>query len=323
MKYFTYYLLYISPEREVLGLQYINTMGASLSSFKIGRSSSKEEEKPTATTTKTAAATVTPKKKKSGWPKGKPRGKKKATKDTPKKKSTGTKYAVVLPPHHAVSQSRGSNGKFAKTTPKKKSTSSTIKSKVTTATKKGKYDDIGNGKGPTRQSRRTAKANPPKVFFPTFPKSKTPSKKFPLTPSTRTKVESKSKPILLKRKSPRVVKHKFIKGKSTTNSLKSSLSSKYTPNATYDVDELIFAWDKKVLYEAKVTSIKFICNKDGSPTDIIDKYQVHYLGYKKMHDKWIGIDKMLKVDYDSNKYFKESRGKLAFEDGRWGEVWGH
>jgi len=297
-------------------------MGASLSSFKIGRSSSKEEEKPTATTTKTAAATVTPKKKKLGWPKGKPRGTKKGKpKDTPKKKSTGTKYAVVLPPHHAVSQSRGSNGKFAKTTPKKKKT---IKPTFGTAIKKkGKYDDIGNGKGPVRQSRRTAKANPPKVFFPTFPKSKTPSKKFPLTPSTRTKVESKSKPILLKRKSPRVVKHKFIKGKSTTNSLKSSLSSKYTPNATYDVDELIFAWDKKVLYEAKVTSIKFICNDDGSPTDTIDKYQVHYLGYKKMHDKWIGIDKMLKVDYDSNKHFKETRGKLAFEDGRWGEVWGH
>ena len=280
-------------------------MGASLSSFRIGKASSKEETPTTATTTttKTATATVTPKKKKGGWPKGKPRGTKKGKpKDTPKKKSTGTKYAVSLP-HHSESQSRGSNGKFTKTTPKKKkSTSTNIKPKVTTASKKkGKYDDIGNGKGPTRQSRRTAKANPQKVFFPTFPKSKTPSKKFPLTPSTRSKVESKSKPILLKRKSPRVVKHKFIKGKSTTNSLKSGLSCKYTPNATYDVDELIFAWDKKVLYEAKVTSIKFICNSDGSPTDEIDKYQVHYLGYKKMHDKWIGIDKMLKVDYDSNK----------------------
>ena len=288
-------------------------MGASLSSFKIGKASSKEETPTTTTktTTNTATTTVTPKKKKLGWPKGKPRGTKKGTKDTPKKKTTGSKYA------------RGTNGKFAKNTPKKKSTS-TIKPKVGTATKKGKYDDIGNnGKGPVRQSRRTAKANPPKVFFPTFPKSKTPSKKFTLTPSTRTKVESKFKPILLKRKSPRVVKHKFIKGKSTTNSLKSSLSSKYTPNATYNVDELIFAWDKKVLYEANVTSIKFICNDDGSPTDIIDKYQVHYLGYKKMHDKWIGIDKMLKVDYDSNKYFKTTRGKLAFEDGRWGEVWGH
>ena len=290
-------------------------MGASLSSFKIGKASSKEETptSTTATATKTTTATVTPKKKKLGWPKGKPRGTKKGTKDTPKKKTTGSKYA------------RKPNGKFSKNTPKKKSSTSTIKSKVgTTATKKGKYDDIGNGKGvPVRQSRRTAKANPPKVFFPTFPKSKTPSKKFPLTPSTRTKVESKFKPILLKRKSPRVVKHKFIKGKSTTGSLKSSLSSKYTPNATYNVDELIFAWDKKVLYEAKVTSIKFICNNDGSPTDTIDKYQVHYLGYKKMHDKWIGIDKMLKVDYDSNKYFKETRGKLAFEDGRWGEIWGH
>lgn len=145
-----------------------------------------------------------------------------------------------------------------------------------------------------RRSRRVTKSNPPKVIFPTIPKAKTPSrKKFPLTPKTRAKVEASSKPIL--RKSPRVVKHKVEIPKVAKG------VPKYTPNANYDTEELIFAWDRGVLYEAKVMNFERSSNT----------YYLHYLGYKKSHDKWVTAKDMMKVEPSSRRYFKETRGKLC------------
>lgn len=142
-----------------------------------------------------------------------------------------------------------------------------------------------------RRSRRITKSNPRRVIFPTIPKSKTPrTKKYPLTPKSRKKVEEKSKPILL-RKSPRNAKHKIP---TTTKGV-----LKYTPNATYEVDEPIFVWEKGVIYEARVLK------RDNL------KYCVHYLGYKKTNDKWITSTAMMKVDPKSRKCFREMRGKLS------------
>ena len=168
-----------------------------------------------------------------------------------------------------------------------------------------------------RQSRRAAKCNPSKVSFPSWPKTKTPSqKKYPLTPKTRAKIEAKTKPIIKQkqhhRKSPRV-KHKF--NKHMIPKVAKGVS-RYTPNATYEIDELVFAWDKDVLYEGKVMKWRISEGEEGGEEEDDEaskEYHVHFLGYKKFHDKWITSNQMLKVDYSSRKYFKEARGKLPFD----------
>lgn len=145
----------------------------------------------------------------------------------------------------------------------------------------------------SRRSRRVAKSNPSRVVFPTIPKAKTPSKKnYPLTPKTRKKAEKKSKPIL-RRKSPRAVKHKIHKFEEGV--------LKYSPNAIYEVDEPIFCWDKGHLYEAKVIEAN---NTDSS------QYHVHFLGYKKTQDKWLTMTKMMKVEPSTRKLFRELRNEL-------------
>ena len=162
-----------------------------------------------------------------------------------------------------------------------------------------------------RQSRRTYKCAPSKVNFPTWPaNTKTPSKLDPLTPQTRAHVEKKVKPILLvHRKSPRIVKHK-IGSRTTTTTIPQVGKGKdgilkYTPNATYQIDEFIFVWNKKgYITEGKVIKLR---NRDDN------KYYVHFLEEKR--DKWVKAnDNMLKVDASSRRYFKESRGMLPFDE---------
>mmetsp|Transcript_6234 Transcript_6234/g.15517 ORF Transcript_6234/g.15517 Transcript_6234/m.15517 type:complete len:151 (-) Transcript_6234:270-722(-) len=65
-------------------------------------------------------------------------------------------------------------------------------------------------KDATRRSRRIAKSDPPRVVFPTVPRSRTPSRlKFPMTPKSRRRREANTKPIL-RRKSPRRAKYGMI-----------------------------------------------------------------------------------------------------------------
>ena len=144
----------------------------------------------------------------------------------------------------------------------------------------------------TRRSRRVAKSGPGRVIIKATPKSKTPKpKKKPFTPKSRKVVESKSKPILRK-KSPRLVKHKYL------HDAKGKGAPKYSLSDEYSIHEAIFAIEKGTIYEAKVLKRK------GS------RYYVHYFGYNKGQDKWIKQDEMMKVDPESRRYFKEVRGKL-------------
>ena len=184
--------------------------------------------------------------------------------------------------------------------------------------RKNKKAPDNNNNNIIRQSRRAAKCKPSKVYFPTWPKTKTPSqKKYPLTPNTRAKVEAKTKPIIKQkpqhhRKSPRV-KHKY--NKHMIPKVAKGVS-RFTPNATYEIDELVFAWDKDVLYEGKVMNWRSEGEGEegGEEEEEASKeYRVHFIGYKKFHDKWITPNQMLKVDYTSRKYFKETRGKLPFD----------
>ncbi|KAL3788965.1 hypothetical protein ACHAW5_005621 [Stephanodiscus triporus] len=56
-----------------------------------------------------------------------------------------------------------------------------------------------------RRSRRITKCDPPRVVFPTIPRTKTPSRmKVPPTPNTRANVEARTASIL--RKSPRIAR---------------------------------------------------------------------------------------------------------------------
>ena len=152
----------------------------------------------------------------------------------------------------------------------------------------------------SRRSQRVARSNPSRVVFPTIPKAKTPSKKnYPLTPKTRKKAEAKSKPIL-RRKSPRVVKHKIPKVEEEGGAV-----LKYTPNAIYELDEPVFAWDRGVIYEAKVIEVGSSSNGSNN-----SQYHVHFLGYKKTQDKWMSMTKMMKVEPSTRKLFRELRNEL-------------
>ncbi|KAL7552079.1 hypothetical protein ACHAWF_015295 [Thalassiosira exigua] len=68
----------------------------------------------------------------------------------------------------------------------------------------------------------------------------------------------------------------------------------------FDVDEKIFAYDREVLYEARIMKCK------ECPDGV--RYHVHYLGYKKCHDKWLSSVDMLKWTPSNLKVYRESRG---------------
>lgn len=168
----------------------------------------------------------------------------------------------------------------------------------------------------SRASRRTAKSNPSKVIIKSVAKKKTPGKrKFPLTPETRVKVEKKTMPIL--RKSSRMAKYKAdVPNAGSVN--------RYSPGATYEIDEFVFAWSKGALIEAKVLNSsrndgKVVTREDSAKGDLKDtKYLVHFLGTKE--EEWLTIRDMLKVGYDENKYFKKLNARLADFDEAWTPV---
>jgi len=150
-------------------------------------------------------------------------------------------------------------------------------------------------------------------------KSKTPPIKNELTK------KSKTPPIKneLTKKSRAVVKHKLPTAKNRNKNLPKSPppppSKKFTPNATYKINELIFAWDRNALYESKVVKTKLddenkskdnSDDKDNGNSNNDKKYLVHYVGYKKSHDKWLSEYEMMKHDSNGRAYFKDERGKL-------------
>ena len=53
----------------------------------------------------------------------------------------------------------------------------------------------------------------------------------------------------------------------------------------YDVNEEVFAWDRGVLYEAKILK----CKEDTSGDSGAKEYLVHYLGFKKSHDRCVAL----------------------------------
>jgi len=51
----------------------------------------------------------------------------------------------------------------------------------------------------------------------------------------------------------------------------------------------VYCWDRKLLYEARVV------RREGN------KYKVHFVGYKKAHDKWYTTDDMMGKDPKSTR----------------------
>jgi hypothetical protein len=124
---------------------------------------------------------------------------------------------------------------------------------------------------PSRRSRRVTQSDPTKVNFKSNPVNPTPQiKKSPLTPKSRAEASDKMKPIV--RKSSRFSKFRVPKHQD---------APKYSAKLSYEVDEMVYIWDKKLLYEAKVEK------REGN------KYKVHFVGYKKAHDKWYTTDDMM------------------------------
>jgi len=143
--------------------------------------------------------------------------------------------------------------------------------------------------GNVRRSRRRTKGIPPRPLSPEI--SEVTPRKRKRTPRTT----GKSTP----KKSPRPVKHKV--GKSKPIAPKQTM---YTENAYYSINELIFAWDRGVLYESKVLK--------SDSTDVENpQYYVHYVGYSKNQNRWLTRVDMIKRDGKSCKYFEKLRGKRA------------
>lgn len=138
-------------------------------------------------------------------------------------------------------------------------------------------------KTPSRRSRRVTKSDPTQVNFKSNPRDPTPQMKHtPLTPNARAvHISDKMTPA---RKSSRFTKFKMPKVRG---------APKYSAKLSYEVDELVYCWDKKLLYEARVEK------REGG------KYKVHFVGYKKAHDKWYTTDDMMGKDPKSNRYFRE------------------
>ncbi|KAL3791788.1 hypothetical protein ACHAW5_009421 [Stephanodiscus triporus] len=66
----------------------------------------------------------------------------------------------------------------------------------------------------------------------------------------------------------------------------------------FRVNEMIFAWDKGHLYEAKV--LKWRDAKDGGM-----EYFVHYLGYGETHDRWLATFNMLKCTPSTREFYND------------------
>ncbi|KAL7491094.1 hypothetical protein ACHAWT_000547 [Skeletonema menzelii] len=142
-------------------------------------------------------------------------------------------------------------------------------------------------KPPSRRSRRVTKSEPTKVNFTSNPTLPTPQLKHtPLSAKSRTALTDKLTPS---RKSSRFTKFKRPK---VTG------APKYSAKLSYEVDELVYCWDKNLLYEARVEK------REGN------KYRVHFVGYKKVHDKWYTTEDMMGKDPKSNRYFREMWQKV-------------
>jgi hypothetical protein len=125
-------------------------------------------------------------------------------------------------------------------------------------------------KTPFRRSRRVTQSDPTLVNFKSNPRDPTPQMKHtPLTPTSRMAMTDKMTPA---RKSSRFTKFKMPKVVG---------APKYSAKLSYEVDEMVYCWDKKLLYEARVEK------REGN------KYKVHFVGYKKAHDKWYTADDMM------------------------------
>ncbi|KAL9179309.1 hypothetical protein ACHAXT_008599 [Thalassiosira profunda] len=77
----------------------------------------------------------------------------------------------------------------------------------------------------------------------------------------------------------------------------------------YDANEEIFAWDRGVLYEAKILR----CKEDTTGDSGAKKYLVHYLGFKKSHDRWLTAKDLLKKSESNRRLYLESQGLLPEE----------
>ncbi len=64
----------------------------------------------------------------------------------------------------------------------------------------------------------------------------------------------------------------------------------------FQVNEVIFAWDKGHLYEAMVS--RWRDAKDGST-----EYFVHYLGFGKSHDRWLATKDMMKLTPSTQEFY--------------------
>jgi len=82
-------------------------------------------------------------------------------------------------------------------------------------------------------------------------------------------------------------------------------------SAKFHVSENIFAWKRGVLFEAKVLK----CQEDHQQ-QYGWKYHVHYLGYKKSHDRWLTSIDMMKMTPSSCEFYCKSRGLPCEEDNR-------
>mmetsp|Transcript_26224 Transcript_26224/g.37436 ORF Transcript_26224/g.37436 Transcript_26224/m.37436 type:complete len:199 (+) Transcript_26224:94-690(+) len=162
------------------------------------------------------------------------------------------------------------------------SSSSSTPSHTTAPTTTAPPQAAASLKTPSRRSRRVTKSDPTIVNFTSNPTLPTPQLKHtPLSANSRTALTDKLTPA---RKSSRFTKFKLPKVQG---------APKYSAKLSYEVDELVYCWDRKLLYEARVV------RREGN------KYKVHFVGYKKAHDKWYTTDDMMGKDPKSNRYFRE------------------
>jgi hypothetical protein len=66
----------------------------------------------------------------------------------------------------------------------------------------------------------------------------------------------------------------------------------------YTIDEMIFAWDKGHLYEARVSSLRE--KKSGCI-----EYFVHYLGFSHDNDRWLPTKDMMKCNPKNRDYYND------------------
>jgi hypothetical protein len=77
-----------------------------------------------------------------------------------------------------------------------------------------------------------------------------------------------------------------------------STRRKSTRLSHFRVNEVIFAWDKGHLYEAKVSTWRDA--KDGGM-----EYYVHYLGFGTRHDRWLATKDIMKCTPATREFYNE------------------